>query len=205
MALKDPNLDDMDSVNEGLFKFVWNFKHGDNIIYNFTVLQALYAAQANTKSGGILNKPITILLVSIIEGILIDFLTRIDQATTHLPGNVSRETLKALKQEIENKKRPEKVNDELGERIYLRRKMYQFGEIVEIIKQYELFGKKDDQIYKDLVNFGYLRNRVHIENYYRNFEDRETFVFNNKRLGELEDMLSKLWEKMTNDYKRPWQ
>lgn len=204
MVLKDPNLDDMDSVKEGLFRFVWNFEHGDNIIYNFTVLQTLYAAQASTKSSSILNKPITIFLVSIIEGILIDFLTRIDQATTHLPANVSREKLNTLKKEIESKKRPEKIDDELGERIYLRRKMYQFGEIIEIFKKYELFGNKDDQIYKDLVNFGYLRNRVHIENYYRNFEDRETFVFTNRRLGELEMVLSSLWTKMTNDYRRPW-
>lgn len=204
MTLKDPDLNDMGSVNEGLFKFVWNFKHGDNIIYNFTVLQALYAAQANANSGSILNKPITILLVSIIEGILIDFLTRIDQATTHLPAHVSRETLDKIKQEIERKKRPEKINDEFGERIYLRRKMYQFGELIEIFTKYGLFGDKDENIYNDLVNFGYLRNRVHIENYHRNFEDRETFVFTNKRLGELESVLSSLWAKMINDYKRPW-
>ncbi|MGI0134392.1 MAG: hypothetical protein ACREBW_05490 [Candidatus Micrarchaeaceae archaeon] len=204
MALKDPNLDDMDAVNEALFKFVWNFKHGDNIIYNFTVLQALYAAQANTRQGSIFNKPITILLVSIIEGVLIDFLTRIDQATTHLPANVSRETLDKIKLEIESKKRPEKISDILGEHIVVRRKMYQFGEIIKILQKYELFGNKYDQIYKDLVQFGHLRNRVHIENYYRNFEDRETFVFTDVRRCELEGVLTLLWTKMTNDYIRPW-
>lgn len=204
MALKNPNIDDLDSVTEDLFKFIWNFKHGDNIIYNFTVLQALYTAQINAKSGSILNKPLTILLVSIIEGILIDFLVRIDQATTHLPANANRATLDKLKQEIESEKRPEKISDELGERIYLRRKLYHFNEIIGLLKKYELFGNKDDNIYHDLENFGYLRNRVHIENYHRNFEDRENIVFTSERLAALEDILGSLWEKMKNDYKRPW-
>lgn len=204
MSLTIPNLDDLESVNEGLSKFVWSFKHGDNIMYNFTVLQALYLAQRSATPEGILNKPITILLVSIIEAILIDFLSRIDQATNHLPANVNRETLDNLKQEIESKKRPVKVEDEFGERIYLRRKLYQFNEIIGLLKKYELFGNTDEPIYDDLTSFGCLRNRVHIENYHRNFEDKENKVFTKKRLVELERVLGDLWTKMTNDFKRPW-
>jgi hypothetical protein len=168
------------------------------------VLQALYTAQKNTNPSSILNKPITVLLVSIIEGILIDFLARIDQPTTHLPAIGGRETLDELKREIQIKKRPERVEDELGERIYLRRKLYHFNEIIELLRKYELFGKKKDPIYDGLVGFGHLRNRVHIENYHRNFEDRENFVFTQQRLANLEGVLSQLWEKMTNDYRRPW-
>jgi hypothetical protein len=205
MPLAIPNLDDLESVTEGLFTFVWSFKHGDNIMYNFSVLQALYIAQRTAKPEGILNKPTTILLVSIIEAILIDFLSRIDQATHHLPPNVDRATLNNLKQEIESKKRSEKIEDEFGERIYLRRKLYQFNEIVELLKKYELFGKKDDSIYDALKRFGHLRNRVHIENYHQNFEDREDRAFTQKRLTELERVLGDLWTKMTNDYKRPWK
>lgn len=204
MSLTIPNLDDLESVNEGLFKFVWSFKHGDNIMYNFTVLQALYLAQKSAKPEGILNKPITILLVSIIEAILIDFLSRIDQATHHLPANVNRATLDNLKQEIESKKCPEKIEDEFGEHIYLRRKLYHFNEIIELLRKYELFGKTDDPIYDALTKFGHLRNRVHIENYHQNFEDRENRVFTQQRLSDLERVLGDLWTKMTNDYKRPW-
>ncbi len=204
MSITTPNLDKLETVSEELFTFVWSFKHGDNIMYNFTVLQALYIAQRDAKPAGVFNKPITILLVSIVEAILIDFLSRIDQATNHLPANVDRVTLDQIKQEIESKKRPEKIEDEFGERIYLRRKLYHFNEIVELLRKYELFGKNDDSIYGALMRFGHLRNRVHIENYHQNFEDRENMVFTLQRLSDLERVLGDLWTKMTNDYKRPW-
>ena len=204
MTLAVPDLSDQESVQEELFKFVWGFKHGDNIMYNFQVLQALYTAEKSVGPGAILNKPITIQLVSIIEAILIDFLTRIDQATNHLPDNVDRDALNRLKQEIERKKRPDKIHDAFGEHIYFRRKLYQFKEIIDLLRNYELFGKHDDPIYDKLVSFGYLRNRVHIENYHQNFEDRENAVFTNKRLTDLENILGVLWSKMLNEYRRPW-
>jgi len=204
MTLRTPAINDMQSVKDELFTYVWDFKHGDNIMYNFAVLRALYAARSNFEDQDILNKPITILLVSVIEAILIDLLARIDQATTHLPANVDRATLDNLKVEIESKKRPEKIEDEFGERIFLRRKMYQFNDIIVLLKKYELFGPQDDSIYATLTKFGHLRNRVHIENYHRNFEDREYKVFTSQRLAELESVLSELWTKMINDYKRPW-
>lgn len=204
MALTNPNLRNLDSVSEELFTFVWNFNHGDNILYNFTVLQALYNAQGQSKTSGIFNKPITILLVSIIEAVLIDFLTRIDQATSHLPANVDRAALAKLKLEIESKKRPKRIEDKFGERIFLRRKLYHFNELVGLFKKYKLFGGEDDAIYDSLTRFGHLRNRVHIENYHRNFEDREHKVFTHARLSELETVLGELWTKMRTDYRRPW-
>ncbi len=199
------SLNDLKKVKDELFAFIWNFKHGDNIMYNFEILSALYKASDNTTNRNILNKPITITIVSIVEAILIDFLARIDQATHHLPGGVDRETLEKIKVEIEKKKKPETVEDKLGERIYLRRKMYHYNEIIKILKKYEFFGKKDDVIYEQLTRFGEMRNRVHIENYYQNFEEREHRVFTSQRLNKLEGVLSILWKKMLTDYKRPWQ
>lgn len=192
-------------MNDELFTFIWDFKHGDNIMYNFEILKALYIARDNAANKNILNKPITITIVSIVEAILIDFLTRIDQATNHLPGGVDRETLDKIKAEIEKKKTPVKIEDELGERIYLRRKMYHFNEIIKILKKHELFGAKQDDIYEQLSQFGDMRNRVHIENYHQNFEEREYRVFTSQRLTDLEGILSNLWKKMTTDFKRPWQ
>ena len=89
------NLDNLEQVSEELFNFVWNFKHGDNIMYNFKILHSLYRAYETVDDKQLLNKPITIQIVSIVEAILIDFLTRIDEATNHLPGGVDRETLKS--------------------------------------------------------------------------------------------------------------
>lgn len=199
------DLDDLDTVREKLFKFVWSFRHGDNILYNFEVLSALYAARDSSKHKRIFNKPITIAMVSIIEAILIDFLARIDQATNHLPGNVDRETLDKIKAEIESKKQPVKVKDDIvGEQIIPRRRMYNYSQIVEVLEKYGLFGSKDEGMYERLRHFGDMRNRVHIENYHQNLESLESDVFTDKRLADLEGLLSQLWSKMTSDYVRPW-
>jgi hypothetical protein len=150
-VIDDIDLDDLAKVNDELFQFVWNFRHGDNIIYNFEVLAALYSARDSSDQKQIFNKPITIAMVSIVEAILIDFLIRIDQATNHLPGNVDGETLDKIKAEIESKKQPVKVKDDiLGEQIILRKRMYNYSQIVGVLQKYELFGSKDDGIYERL-------------------------------------------------------
>jgi len=198
------NLEDLQQINDELFSFIWNFLHGDNIMYNFKILQALYAARAKSVTERLFNKPITIQIVSIIEAILIDFLTRIDEATHHLPKGVDKETLNQIKADIKKDKKPHKIEDESGERIYMIRKMYHFKQIVKILKKYELFGPANDNIYDLLSDFADMRNRVHIENYYRNLEEREARVFTNRRLSALEEILYGLWQKMTTDFKRPW-
>lgn len=202
--IKKINLNNIKEVENQLFEFVWNFKHGDNIIYNFEVLQALYEACAKSNNKNRFNKPITIIIVSIIEAILIDFLSRIDQATNHLPANVSRATLDKIKAEIESKKIPEEIDGVVGKQIFMRRKMYQYSEIIRILKKYELFGQKKDIIYDQLEKYGNMRNRVHIENYYNNLEGKESDVFTSQRLIDLENVLTTLWQKMIADYKRPW-
>lgn len=59
----------MFTVNSG---FIGEFKTGDNINYNLDCLKALYAAQnaASPSEARLLCKPITIILVSIIEALL---------------------------------------------------------------------------------------------------------------------------------------
>jgi hypothetical protein len=198
-------LDDLEKVNQELFTFVWDFKHGDNIMYNFEVLRSLYFAKAADPKPSLLNKPITISVVSILEAILVDFLSRIDAATAHLPQGIDAGKIKDMKAEIEKKKQPVKVEDDIfGEHIFMKRKMYNYNKIVKIFQKYEVFGDKNDEIYKKLSMFGDMRNRVHIENYHRNFEDREEHVFTDVRLDGLEDLLRSLWTKMTADYRRPW-
>ena len=198
-------LDDLEKTKEELFTFVWDFKHGNNIVYNIEVLKSLYESRENLANPNILNKPITIQIVAILEATLIDFLTRIDQATTHLPGEIARETLDALKEEIEKDKKPHAIETELGEHIYMRRKMYHLSQIIKMLKKHEIFGDQNDEIYDRLSHFADMRNRIHIENYYGNLEGREQRVFTPARLAELEKTLDALWKKMTTDYKRPWQ
>lgn len=199
------NIKNIDEIKDQLFKFVWEFKHGNNIMYNFEILKALYAAKDNSSNQYILIKPITITIISIIEMILIDFLTRIDQATLHRPSNIEPETLKKLKQEIRKERVPAKIEGKSGERIYYKLKMYSFRQIIKLLEKYELFGKKNDTMYELLGKFGDMRNRVHIENYHQNLEKDEYKVFTSHRLNELENVLCSLWNKMISDYKRPWK
>ena len=107
------NYTDIKRIRDELFSFVWNFKHGDNIIYNFEILQELYNVKKVTKNN-ILNKPIIIITVSIIEAILIDFIYRLYGATNHQPKELDKHTIFLIKDEIERKK-IKKTDKELHE------------------------------------------------------------------------------------------
>ena len=41
MILNKIRLNTLDELEDELFTFIWNFKHGDNIMYNFKILKAL--------------------------------------------------------------------------------------------------------------------------------------------------------------------
>jgi hypothetical protein len=58
--------------------FIGNFKIGDNIHYNLDVLKALYISRAGLPAYQkyFLEKPITVILVSICEAIIYDFIGR---------------------------------------------------------------------------------------------------------------------------------
>lgn len=193
---KKMDLSDLETVKDNLFEFIWTFKIGDNIMYNFEILKELYKAKENSNSLAF-NKPITVTIVSIIEAILIDFITRISQASNHRPSNIDTEKLEKMKCEIKK----ERVKN--GDRY--KRKLYGFKEIIKLSRKYELFGGKNDNIYNQLKKFSDMRNRVHIENYYKHFEVDEFNVFTSKRLIELEYILYNLWNVMVSDYKRPWK
>ena len=78
-------------------RFIGNFKLGDNIAYNFKILQILYNAQAqlnNDNDRCLLNKPITIILMSIIEAILHDYFFRINNHSIENSINIPETFLK---------------------------------------------------------------------------------------------------------------
>jgi len=128
----------------------------------------------------------------------------VGQITMLAYSGVDTPTLEAMKAEIEGDKKAKKIEDEFGERIYLRRKMYHFGQIIVILKKYKIFGEEDEPVYAQLLEFAEMRNRVHIENYHQNMEDREPQVFTAIRLTALNKVLTTLWDKMKGDFKRPW-
>jgi len=64
--------------------FIGEFKTGDNVNYNLATLKILYDCQKSKSSSDsvLLCKPITIILTSIVEALLHDFIFRIQQYTT---------------------------------------------------------------------------------------------------------------------------
>jgi hypothetical protein len=74
-------------------KFIGDFKLGDNIVFNLSILKCLYKyrAEGNSAQRRYLQKPITLLNISIIEALLYDFHLRIKSFTREgvaLPQNV---------------------------------------------------------------------------------------------------------------------
>lgn len=199
--LKKIDQTDLGKVEKQLFTFIWNYKRGDNIIYNFEILATLYRSSSKLPKPGIFNKPITITIVSILEAILNDFLDRLFEATKHLPKNIPLETLRKVKAEMRRAKRPAKTK---GGRLYYRRKMYRFTEIVSILERQKLFGAKGAEIYALLKLSGNMRDCVQLKNYCATLEEDEHEVFNSERLCSLERVLDLLWAKMISDCKRPW-
>ncbi len=193
---------DCKKIRDELFMFIWSFKHGDNIMYNFEILKALFETAKINEKNDILNKPITITIVSIIEAILVDFIYRLYGATNHLSVGLDYIKVKSIKKEIESKK--VKKRDKESGSIYYSIKKYNYSDIIKIMSKYELFGNKNDIIYDSLKEFGNMRNRVHIENYYNNLEDREEKVFTSARVEKLEEILFELWKMMINKHQRPW-
>ena len=76
-----------EELKECLNSFIWTFKIGDNILYNLDVIFQL-VDDHNKLEGHNYAKPTSVLCVSIIEAILVDFLERLDSATRHFPSKL---------------------------------------------------------------------------------------------------------------------
>jgi hypothetical protein len=196
-------------ISEKLAKFVWDFKVGDNIAHNFKTLYFLYKKKEESLDDQkyLLNKPIIITIVSIIEGVFYDLVCRLDMATNHFPESIGQEKREKIKRKIEREKEWFTRKDFLTNKDekYKRIKNYKISELIRIFSEYELLGEKDNIIYKHLEGASYLRNRIHIFNWFGNFEIDEDKVFNESRLGKIETLLIEILNIMEEKYDRPFQ
>lgn len=80
--------------------FIAKFKIGDNIHYNLDVLKALYSSidLVSDEQKGHLEKPITVILVSICEAIIYDFIERSKIFSREGINGLSAEILDRLRQ-----------------------------------------------------------------------------------------------------------
>lgn len=177
--------------------FIWNFKKGDNIIYNFQILWALYEAKFYYKGDKCLfNKPITITIISIIECILEDFVRRIQRRVSDALPNISD----AIADDFKYKR----ISGTLA-----IKKLEKFNHYITMSEKYEIFGTKKI-FYQVLHSLRDIRNKVHIQD---SDEDEDRF-FTNKNLGLSEKVLEHIikimivkyprWDKKTDDKDIPY-
>ncbi|MCX6793402.1 MAG: hypothetical protein NTY12_05295 [Candidatus Falkowbacteria bacterium] len=165
--------------------FIWDFKKGDNIIYNFEILKALFEAKKNYKNDGLLyNKPITIIIISIIECILDDFVNRVKGRSQDSLPNITRDVIDDFKY----KKK--------GQSLEVK-KLEKFTHYIDIVKKHNIFGENDN-FYKSLSLLRDVRNKVHIQD----SKENESKFFTERNLKLSEKALERIIKYMVEMYPR---
>ncbi|RRY16203.1 hypothetical protein EGJ57_22265 [Brucella anthropi] len=175
-------------------KFIGDFKLGDNIVFNLSVLKCLYKCRAdgNAAEKRYLQKPITLLNISIIEALLYDFHLRINVFTREGVGL------------------PQKVLDAIRSK-----KIDEFEKYIASARKNDFFDLKDTVFYEKLDELRKLRNRIHIQNTKNHFERDDLHAFSEARLilseQALEQVIKTLAEKHPRNHKfvqsfeLPWE
>lgn len=164
-------------------KFIGDFKLGDNIAYNLDILAVLYRhfEEAGADERRLLCKPITTLLVTIIEAVLHDFHFRIISLTREGVAGIASSVLE-----------------------YVRgKKIDKLGHYIGSAKKHNFLLAADDQFYADLDELRRLRNRLHIQNYGDDFARDDVDTFTDVRKVLAERALEKTMRVMAEHYGRP--
>ncbi len=163
--------------------FLASFKIGDNIHYNLSVLRILYKAQGAlcASEAVFLEKPITVLLVSICEAIIYDFIKRSQWFTIEGIHGLSQDHINILRES----------------------KAWSMEKKIELIKKINVLQMSDHSAYDYLDNLSRLRNRIHIQNEKENFEADEILAFTKPRRIQAEKMVELLMKKISRLYPRP--
>lgn len=191
-----------------LAKFIWSYKVGDNLAFNFKSLFFLYENRESAidVKKYLLNKYICVTIVAIIEAIFYDFILRLDGAKSHFPSSIPPNKRTLIKKVLSSDKVKLKSKDVLtgATTEFLRVKNYSLNEMIKIMNQFELLGVADDPLYKRLKKAAMLRNRIHIVNWFNNFEVDEEGVFVDSRVIALERLLESVINIMADRYERPF-
>lgn len=190
-----------DTLKNDLKIFIWDFKVGDNIKYNLDILYNLIDDYNNL--GKDYKKPISIIAVSIIEAIMVDFMYRLYSGTNHFPNILGHEE-NNIKEQLKGETIKSKfIGTDGKEHYYSTLKNFNFSPMVEIYKKFKLIGSNKN-VYKALTNLSYFRNRIHINNYFNNFEKNENVTFSEERTQKTIIIMIWIINYFKNNYARPW-
>jgi hypothetical protein len=163
--------------------FIANFKLADNIRYNFSILRVLYLNQskANIPDKAYFEKPITVILVSICEALVCDFIFRSQKLTREGVFGLSNLNLAELR----------------------KSKAWDLEKKVKLVKRLDLLQTKNKEVYEVFSKLAKLRNRLHIQNEKANFEADEIKAYTNQRRVIAEKLLEYMICRFGELYPRP--
>ncbi len=197
-------------LKDQLGTFAWDFKIVDNIQYNLDILFQL-VIDHNTSPLGEWNipirdfkKPISLLSISIIEAIMVDFLYRLYEGTVHFPVN-----LRTKEDEIKNRlgietKKSKYIDLEDREHWIARLKNFNFISMIDIYDELRLLGEIQKN-YESLKTMAHYRNRIHMKNYFNNFEKDESRTFSKERTQKSLHAMEWFFSYFERTYPRPWK
>lgn len=152
----------------------------DNAVYNFNIINHLIQDSAKRKNKSFYYKPLTILIIGIIECVLYDILCRIKEER--------HEGIRLSKTE-KNTIRSKKWHDKF--------KCY-----IDICKKHNLLGN-NSKIYYDLHKYSLIRNRIHIQNHKQYKPEKESDLWNEKKVKTSGKLLCKVFLHLCNQFPRP--
>jgi hypothetical protein len=189
-------------IAELMDKFIWSYSVADNICYNFKVLFTLYEDQARSADPQIYNKPIIIFIVSIIECLMYDLVNRLDGATSHYPERIPIDKRVEIAARLTREKQKYEY-EHLNQRMTMQRvRNYSMDQLVKIFKEYEFFGS-NPLAYQSLQTAVQLRNRIHILNWFGNFDRREDRTYGAREVALVERLLEGVLQSLARNYPRP--
>jgi len=163
-------------------QFFWNFERRDNVNYNFTILCSLYEARQTSVVPSHFNKPITIILVSMIECILYDLVDRIYGFRSDPFPNISDVEVAYI--------RSLDQTDELGK-------------LIPRLKKPNLLRiQPNDPYYDSLELLRKTRNRIHIQNLHHEIPKDERSAFTDVELNMAQQCFEHTCEVLCNVYPR---
>lgn len=154
----------------------------DNVNYNFRIVTELYDAKKKSSQKSLYNKPITIILVAIIECMLYDFIIRIKGYKWDPFPNMTTRIAQSIRG----------IND-----------TDQMSKLINICRDEDLLqDATKGSFYDELEEVNKIRNRLHIQNKYGYSASDEHRVFTASNLLLVQETFKHVCDVLCNVYPR---
>ncbi len=158
--------------------FFWNYKRMDNANYNFLVLELICSAKKDQGNDILFNKPIILIIMSIVECILFDFIKRVNEHSNEVIPDLNQSAI-------------EKIKSKTLEKLH---------HIVDQARKHNLL--LSDSLYFDLDDLRSRRNRIHIQNDGQ-FDKNEYKIWTNAAVQKAGEALENICQVLCYTYPRP--